>query len=836
MPIKTQAALFLSIFLTLNIAVCGNHPLLVSELPNLPDREGFAGMFAGVSHGALLCMGGANFPEKMPWEGGEKIWYDDIYVLENKSGVWQKMEEGLPLPMGYGVSVSFGDQIVVIGGSNRQGHHNLVVGITYNHGAITLDKTFPQLPVPLAMMSGALVGTTVYVAGGLESPDGDPVPHFFSMDLSDPVSERHWQQRTSWPGPPRQLAVAASAENKFYLFSGINVLVDESGTRGRELLKDAFVYDPSSDTWVILPDLPRAIAAGPSPAPVIGLNHIVFPGGLDEETARYPDPATHPGFLDDIWAYNTLSESYVRIGSLPEGASRLTLPTAKWGLDWVLPNGESGPGVRSPQVFVLSNHVQFASANWIFLVIYLLGMLFIGYYYSKNTVTTQDYFVAGRRIPWWAAGLSIYGTQLSAITFMAIPAIVFATDWTLAMGSLMILAIVPFVIRYYLPFFRGLNVTTAYEFLETRFNVKVRTLASVTFILMQLARMGIVIYLPSIAISSVTGIDIFFCIAIMGIISTIYTVMGGIEAVIWTDVVQVIVLLGGAVLCLIIAVSEVDGGLLHVIEYGISMDKFKMFHAGWDPSRLVTWVAIVSFFFLVLIPYTSDQTVVQRYLSVRDEKAAAKSLWTNGLLTLPGIIVFFGLGTVLYVYYLDNPAAINANKPDELLPYFIVQNLPVGVAGIVIAAVFAASMSSLDSSMNSITSAYITDIHSRFGTHQNDKKNLVLAKWLTILIGLIGTLSAMWIAAAHVEYIFDFFQEVLGLFGGGLAGIFLLAVFFKKAHGLGALSGFFGSALVTFVVRSYTDVTVYLYGAVGVVTCVVVGYVVSLLTDERKDE
>src|SRR5690606_11923192 len=140
-------------------------------------------------------------------------------------------------------------------------------------------------------------------------------------------------------------------------------------------------------------------------------------------------------------------------------------------------------------------------------VLYLVGMVFIGFYYSKNNVTTEDYFVAGRRIPWWAAGLSIYGTQLSAITFMAIPAIVFATDWTLALGSMMILAIVPFVIHYYLPFFRGLNVTTAYEFLESRFNVKVRTLASVTFILMQLARMGIVIYLPSIAISSVTGID-----------------------------------------------------------------------------------------------------------------------------------------------------------------------------------------------------------------------------------------------------------------------------------------------------------------------------------------
>src|SRR5690606_13972345 len=205
-----------------------------------------------------------------------------------------------------------------------------------------------------------------------------------------------------------------------------------------------------------------------------------------------------------------------------------------------------------------------------------------------------------------------------------------------------------------------------------------------------------------------------------------------------------------------------------------------------------------------------------------------------GLLTLPGILVFFGLGTILIVYYLDNPSAINANKPDELLPYFIVQNVPVGVAGIVIAAIFAASMSSIDSSINSISSANIIAFHSRFAKYRSDKKNLALAKWLTVIIGVVGTMSAMWIAAANVVYIFDFFQEVLGLFGGGLAGIFLLAVFIKKAHGMGALYGFFGSALITFLVRTYSDVTVYLYGAVGVMSCVIIGYLISLLIDEKR--
>src|SRR5690606_21750706 len=230
---------------------------------------------------------------------------------------------------------------------------------------------------------------------------------------------------------------------------------------------------------------------------------------------------------------------------------------------------------------------------------------------------------------------------------------------------------------------------------------------------------------------------------------------------------------------------------------------------------------------------TSDQTVIQRYLTVRDEKAAAKSLWTNGLLTLPGIVVFFGLGTTLFVYYMDHPAVFSSSRPDELLPYYIVQELPVGVAGIVIAAIFAASMSSLDSSMNSISSAYITDIHSRFVPNTSDQGNLRLAKWLTVMIGVVGTGSAMWIAAANVEYIFDFFQEMLGLFGGGLAGIFILAVFLRRANGNGAIAGLFGSALITWLVRSQTEVTVYLYGAVGVISCVVIGYLVSMISKDH---
>lgn len=412
---------------------------------------------------------------------------------------------------------------------------------------------------------------------------------------------------------------------------------------------------------------------------------------------------------------------------------------------------------------------------------------------------------------------------------MAIPVIVYATNWRLAVGSFMIFAIVPIIIKYFLPFFRRLNITTAYQYLELRFNIHVRLLGSLTFILLQLARMGVVVYLPAIAISSVTGMDIFLCIGIMGLFSTVYTVMGGMEAVIWTDVIQVLVLLGGALLSIFIAIANIEGGMGTVIQVAMEQQKFKLVDWSWDYTELVFWVAIIGFFFLNLISYTSDQVVIQRYLTVKNEEEAAKSLWTNGIITLPGILLFFGLGTVLYVFYYSNPDKVGSVNPEELLPYYIVAELPVGIAGLVIAGIFAASMSSLDSSMNSIATAYISDIHKYFKPKLGDREYLKLAKIITVVMGLFGTLTAIWIAASEVGFIFDLFQKLLGMIGGSLAGVFVLAIFSQKANATGVIIGTISGAAITFLISRYTDVNGYLYGAIGVVSCVLIGYVFSLL-------
>jgi SSS family transporter len=396
---------------------------------------------------------------------------------------------------------------------------------------------------------------------------------------------------------------------------------------------------------------------------------------------------------------------------------------------------------------------------------------------------------------------------------------------------MMIVAVAPAVVFLYLPFFRRLNVTSAYEYLEKRFNTPTRLLGSGSFVLFQLGRMGIVLYLPAAALSTVTGMNVYACIGIMGLLATMYTVLGGIEAVIWTDVVQVVVLLGGAAVSLAIIVSSVDGGLSAIVADGFAQGKFRLANLNWDVTTAALWVVVLGKPMESLISYTSDQTVVQRYLTTSDEKAAARGIWTNAVLTVPASILFFGLGTALWAYYRASPELLNpTSRIDDIFPWFIAQQLPAGVAGLVIAGLFAAAMSSLDSSMNSMATALVTDFYGRFRPAASDRASLRLARWLTVVLGCVGTGLAIYMAALRSTSMWDQYSKVIGLFGGGLAGLFAVGIFTRRATGLGAVLGFVGSAALLGVVKSFTAVHFFLYPAIGVGACFAIAYTIGLVT------
>src|SRR5690606_21837846 len=243
MKIKSLFCCLISLIFILPATSFGSE-IKWAELPPIPDKEGFAGMYAGVSHGVLLSTGGANFPGKKPWEGGVKVWYDHIYYLEDTESEWKLASQKLPGPSGYGVSVSYEDQILIIGGSDEEGHSNKVYALTFVGGDVIVDMDFPDLPQPLANMTGALVDGVVYLYGGQISPLGLAEDLFLTLDLKQPKKLRQWETGPSFPGKARIQAVAAAHGDNFYLFSGFNLAHGNEGNLERELLYDAYRFIP----------------------------------------------------------------------------------------------------------------------------------------------------------------------------------------------------------------------------------------------------------------------------------------------------------------------------------------------------------------------------------------------------------------------------------------------------------------------------------------------------------------------------------------------------------------------------------------------------------------
>ncbi len=788
--------------------------------------QAVSGHFAGVSNNVLIVAGGAHFPVPL-FEGGKKVWVDTVFALRAGADEWQTSLK-LHNPLAYGATAVTDDGIVCIGGGDAERNYAEVFRLQWVNGQIRRTP-LPDLPKPCAMCSAAVLEDTIYVAGGQDSPKATAaMRNFWALDLSK--AELKWAVLEPWPGAPRILPAAAAQDGAFYLVSGADLLVGEDREVFRRYLNDAYRFQPGKG-WERIADVPRPTVAAPAIA--YGPSHILVFGGDDGENASrvWELKEKHPGFSRDILAYHTITDTWARMGTLPAGL--VTTNAVHWRDAIVIPGGEDRPGHRSAEVLEgrrSESKARFGFLNTAVLLVYLSGILVVGVYFSRREKSTADFFLAGRRVPWWAAGVSIFGTQLSAITFMAIPAKAYATNWVYFLVNMCIIAIAPVVVFFYLPFFRRLEITTAYEYLEKRFHLHVRLFGSVAFILFQLGRMGIVLFLPALALSTVTGINIYTGILLMAVLCTFYTVLGGIEAVIWTDVLQAMVLLGGALVSLLIISTSLDGGLRGIMAIGQANHKFHAFNWTWDVTMAAVWIVVIGNLFATLVPYTTDQAVIQRYLTTPNERDAAKSIWTNAVLTIPATIIFFGIGTALFAFYKARPDLLNpALQTDAIFPWFIVQQLPVGVSGLVIAGLFAAAMSTLDSSMNSVATAMVTDFYRRFKPRAADNTCLRIARGLTVVLGTVAAATALLMAAYKIKSLWDLYLRLVGLLGGSLAGVFALGIFTRRAHGRGALAGAGASVIALFLVQRYTRLHLFLYAPVGIISCFVVGYLASLL-------
>lgn len=838
------------------------------RLPDLPDREGFAGAFSGVvsenGEDFLVVAGGANFPDGRPWEDGKKIYYDDIYVLPLKEGgEWAKSAATLPQAVGYGMSASLDDgSCWFMGGKNDSGCLRESYQVKVENGEVIVGRA-PSLPVPLAEGLAAVVDGTLIVGAGTNGDE--TIREFYSMN-----DESEWET-LGWPegARGRMYAVGGVKGGTFYLFGGRDNADSEEEKEDRifglDFLKDAWELNVSSGQWKRLADMPEARSAAPSMAVPAGASSFLMLGGvtvpfLAEQVAARPEidgqGMEHPGFPGAILSYNTVTDRWAEAGSLPlEGTfAPVTTPVVLWNGKVIIPTGEIKPGVRSPQVLIAEvggSKLDFGVVNWVVVAVYLLGMVGIGYWFMKreSASTTDAYFRGGQRVPFWVAGLSIFATMLSAITFMAVPGTAYATNWNGYIGQWPILIIVPLVVMFYLPFYRRLNITTAYEYLEKRFNVATRVIGSITFMLFHVGRVAIVLYLPALALSSVTDINIFAAIAVIGVLCVIYTVMGGIEAVVWTDAIQALVLIGGALLCFGLIVSQVDGGISAV---GSAMsEQGKGITASWSFGDLSIakgstsgFVLFVAFMMANLPSYTSGQDVVQRYVTTPSEKDAARALWMNIGMVLIGSAIFFGLGTALFVFYQDQPELMDPALPakDSVLPFFIMQNLPMGVAGLIIAGVFAAAQSTISSSLNSVATAFVTDVYGRLLKPQsNDAQRLGVAKWVVIILGLIGIGVSSYLAMIKTDEVFMLFNRFIGFALGPLGGLFALGIFSRRPNGKAGLLALICGVVTVVTVyflneAGVIDLMPLLYGAVGFFATLLSGLILGFVMRASDEE
>ncbi|HBE71159.1 MAG TPA: sodium:solute symporter [Planctomycetaceae bacterium] len=844
--LRSVASVLLSIFCTANSPVIADSGgfLVWKELPPLPDELGFAGPFAGVHNDALIVAGGANFPKPV-WER-DKVWHDRIFVLTQTDGEW-KDGGRLPRPIAYGAAVSTPDGVVCIGGNDSAQSFDEVFLLSWDPQTETIVTTeYPKLPKPCAFSAATTIGSTIYLAGGQSGPSlNTAMDNFWCLDLSKKATpdQFNWQQLPSCPGPTRAFNLTVSQHNGFnecvYVISGRRKHGNSDEPNNFDFLRDVWEYDPSAQKWRQRTDAPQCLMAGTGIRS--GQSHILVLGGATEELFFQSDELrdSHPGFEKKSFAYHTITNSWTEAGTTP--ANHVTTIAVPWGDDIIIPSGEVRPRVRSPKVYRVSLRQPtqgFGIVNYIVLFAYLLAMVAIGIAFAKKNHNTDDYFRGGKRIPWWAAGCSIFATMLSSLTFTGIPSKAFAQDWVYSIGNFMIPVAAIVAARIAMPFFRHIDATSAYEYLEKRFSRAVRLFGSASFTLFHIFRMAVVMSLTGLALAVATPLTAQQSVLLMGVLSIIYCTVGGIEAVIWTDTIQTAVLMGGAVLAAALLIAGVDGGIAGFLTSAGQEHKFTIANFHWDvaSSQIALWVIVVGAIAQNLSSYTADQAVVQRYMTTADEKLAARSIWTNALLTIPATILFFGLGTALFAFYRSHPERLDPTiTTDQIFPLFIAREMPTGIAGLIVAGIFAAAQSTVSTSMNSTATTIVTDFMRPFNICRSEQGYLNAARCWTFAIGVIGTLLGLVFVNPEIKSLFDAFIKIIGLFMGVLGGLFILGAMTRRANATGALIGAIVGAGVMFCLWSFTSVNGYLYTASGIASCVGVGFVASLLAGRSKE-
>jgi len=409
------------------------------------------------------------------------------------------------------------------------------------------------------------------------------------------------------------------------------------------------------------------------------------------------------------------------------------------------------------------------------LAAYCVVVVGMGVYYTRKCRTAEEFMVAGRYIPAWAAGLAIMSTYTSSISYIATPGKAYDTNWHPFIFSLAIFPVAWLACRYAVPYYRKMKLLSVYEFLEERIGAWGRVYAALSFLLYIVGRTAVILYLVGLLLNQFLNWPIELIIVVVGVVTILYTLLGGMEAVIWTDVMQSVIMIGGLVFCVVSLSWRVCTGPEPLIQAAVDAHKFSL--GSWDlslSSRTI-WVMIIYGVTENLRNLLADQNFVQKYSSVSTEQQARRSIWIAMLIYIPMTAVFLYIGTALFAFYSTGQAGSAVTKGDEAFPYFIATQLPVGLKGLVLAAIMAAAMSTVDSGLNCSATVLLVDFYKRYFNPQvSDRASLMCLRVTTVVWGLLGTGFA--ILMIRAKSALDIWWQVSGIFGGGILGLFLLSL------------------------------------------------------------
>ena len=479
----------------------------------------------------------------------------------------------------------------------------------------------------------------------------------------------------------------------------------------------------------------------------------------------------------------------------------------------------------------------------IIFTVFTLGVVVFGCSFFKKGSTSEDFTHAGRSLPGWVVGMSIFATYVSSISYIGYPGKAFASNWNAFVFSLSIPVASYFAAKYFVPFYRNGGSVSAYSFLEEKFGRWARLYASACYLLTQIARMGSILYLLAVPMYILMGWNLHVVIIATSVAIILYSMLGGLKAVIWADAIQGIILIGGALLCLGILCFSMPEGPGQVFELAINSpegNKFSLGSFGSDLTTSTFWVCLIYGIFINLQNYGIDQNYVQRYHAAKTDRDARFSALFGGYLFIPVSALFFLIGSALYSYYTAGveqlPPEIQA-KPDYVFPYFIVNSLPVGLRGLLIASIFAAGMSTVSTSVTSAATVILTDYFPN--VKSGHFSSLFILRLSSVIVGVLGIIVA--IAMLSVESIIDAWWTLSSIFSGGMLGLFLLGIMPRRINKVAALSGCLaGIAVIAWISLANTlnlpgpHLHEYLAIVLGTTTIFLVGFLLTICLGTKK--